>query len=317
MRCEKGWRGMGRRLACVLVSLALGGIVFQAIASVAPGKGLRVTPGALFVQGVFLGKLYDVYEASGIRLTIHNDSDREQTYVLSTHRPSEVGLRGWLHGYAALPDPRWFWFDREEVVVGPQSEGHVNMFFEIPQEERYYNQHWVFALGIKGKPGTGMVQIALYPKIQIETISKETVTARPDGPLGLEPSVISIYNLALGAPRQATLRLYNNDAETRRYRLTSKTFPAQAGKLPPISVSGGYAWIPEPGWISTTRDWVTVGPQESAAVPLRITIPKGPGHRGRNWESILFIESEDGRTRFARVQIQTEKKEAYSRGSGK
>ncbi len=315
MRCEKGWRGVGRRLACVLMSLALGGIVAQAFVSAAQGKGLRVTPGALFVQSVFLGKLYDVYEASGIQWTIHNQSDREQTYVLSTHRPSEVELREWLHGYAELPDPRWFWFDRQEVVVGPHGEGHVNMFFEIPQEERYYNQHWVFALGIRGA-GAG-IQVALYPKIQIETISKETVTARPDGPLGLEPSVISIYNLPLGAPRQATLRLYNNTAETRRYRLTSKTFPAQAGQAPPISVSGGYEWIPEPGWISPTKDWVTVGPQERAAVPLRITIPKGPGHRGRNWESILFIESEDGRTRFARVQIQTEKKEAYSRGSGK
>ena len=49
MRCEKGWRGVVRRLACVLVSLALGGIVFQAITSEAHGKGLRVTPGALFV----------------------------------------------------------------------------------------------------------------------------------------------------------------------------------------------------------------------------------------------------------------------------
>jgi len=315
MRCEKGWRGVVRRLACVLVSLALGGIVFQAIASEAQGKGLQVTPGALFVQSVFLGKLYDVYEASGIQLTIQNDSEREQTYVLSTQRPSEVGISGWVHGYAELPDPRWFWFDREEVVVAAHGEGRVNMFFEIPQEERYYNQHWVFALGIRGA-GTG-IQLALYPKIQIETISKETVTARPDGPLGLEPSVISIYSLPLGTPRQATLRLYNNTAETRRYRLTSKTFPAQAGQAPPISVSRGYAWIPEPGWISPTKDWVTVGPQERAAVPLRITIPKGPGHRGRNWESILFIESEDGRTRFARVQIQTEKKEAYSRGPGK
>ena len=94
--CEKGWCGLVRCLAWVVMSLTLGGIVANAVASESQGKGLRVTPGALFVQNVVLGKKYDVYEASGIRWTIHNDSEREQTYVLSTHRPSEVGLRGWL-----------------------------------------------------------------------------------------------------------------------------------------------------------------------------------------------------------------------------
>lgn len=309
---------MVTRLASVLMCLALGGLVAQAVASESQGKGLRVSPGALFVQHVFLGKLYDVYEASGVQLTIHNDSEREQTYVLSTHMPSDVGAHGWLHGYAEVPDLSWFWFDRYEVVIAPHGEGRVNMYFEIPNEERYYNQHWVFALGINGKPEPGnVIQLGAYPQIQIETKSQEGVGARPAGPLGLAPSVISIGNLPLGTPRQATLRLYNNTAETRRYRLASKTFPAQAGRLSPIAPSRGYEWVPEPSWISPQKEQVRIGPQESAAVSLRITIPKDPDHRGRRWESILFIESEDGRTRFGRVQIQTEKKEAYSRGSGK
>ena len=239
-------------------------------------------------------------------MTIQNDTEFEQTYVLSTHRPSEVGGRGWLHGYSELPDPRWFWFDREEVVVAAHGEGRANMFFEIPQEERYYNQHWVFALGIRGKGGG--VQLGLHPRIQIDTVSKEAVTARPDGPLGLEPSVVSIDNLPLGTTRQATVRLYNNDAETRRYRLTSRTFPAQPEQVPPIYVSrGGYEWIPEPGWVSPLKDRLTVGPEGSATVSLSIEIPKNQDLRAKLWECILFIESDDGRSRFVRVQIQTER----------
>ena len=293
--------------ALAIVFLALGGMVAQAVASESQGKGLGVTPGALLVQDVVLGKLYDVSAVSGIPLTIQNDSEQAQTYILSTHRPSELGLHGWLYGYAELPDPRWFWFDPQEVVAEPNSQGQARMYFKIPLEERYYNQHWVFALGIKGKSGTGMVQLALYPRIQLETESKAAVSARPDGPLGLEPSVVRVENLPLGTPRQAKLTLYNNDAAPRRYRLTSKTFPTSAGQVPPISLSQGYEWIPEPSWVSPARGRVTVGSQERAAMSLGITIPKEPGHRGRNWESILFIESDDGRTRFLRVQIQTER----------
>ncbi len=122
-----------------------------------------------------------------------------------------------------------------------------------------------------------------------------------------QAELVSVKNLPLGTPRQAKLTLYNNDAEPRRYRLTSKTFPTSAGQVPPISLSQGYEWIPEPSWVSPARGPVTVGSQERAAVRLRITIPKEPGHRGRNWESILFIESDDGRTRFLRVRIQTER----------
>ena len=105
---------MVRRLACFLICLALAGMDSQADASESQGVGLRVTPAALFVQNVFLGKLYDVYEESGIRLTIHNLSDRERTYLLSTHIPSDVGVRRWLQGYAEVPDLSWFWFDQQE-----------------------------------------------------------------------------------------------------------------------------------------------------------------------------------------------------------
>ncbi|MFQ5801940.1 MAG: hypothetical protein ACE5JQ_03470 [Candidatus Methylomirabilales bacterium] len=287
--------------------LSLAPTILPAHATDPQSLGLKVSPGALLIQNVFLGKLYDVYKESGIRLTIHNQSDTARTYVLSAHLPSDIGAQRWLEGYSEIPDLSWFWFDQQEITIKADGVGYVKMYFEIPKEERYYNQNWVLALGIKGKPEAGpTILLAAYPKIQIETESKEAVRARPDGPIGLEPSVIVIKNLPLGTKGQATLRLYNNDVDTRRYRLASKTFPLQTGELSPIPLSPGYEWIPEPKWIAPNSGRVRVGPKERAAVSLSIKIPKDQDHRGRKWESIVFVESEDGRTRFARVQIETE-----------
>lgn len=299
---------MRSSLAVLFVLVALTPTASLLYAASPQAVGLKVEPGALFIQNVFLGKLYDVYKESGLRLTVHNESSRTRTYILSTHLPSDVGAKGWLQGYSELPDVTWFWFDRQEIKIGPNGVGYANMFFEIPKQERYYNQHWVLALGIRGKAEAGpSILLATYPKIQLETESKDGVRVRPEGPFGLEPSILVIKKLRSASQNQATLSLYNNHVESRRYRLTSKTFPSLKGEPPPIPPSPGYQRIPNLGWIVPNSSRVRLGPRERVSVPLTITIPNDQVHRGKRWESILFVESEDGRTRFARVRIETEK----------
>lgn len=284
----------------VLAPIALGGV--------GPDAGLKVEPGALFIQNIFLGKVYDIYKESGLRLTVHNQSDKVRTYTVSTHLPSDVGAKGWLQGYTELPDLSWFWFDQQGITIKANSVGRAKMYFQIPKEERYYNQHWVLALGIRGKgEGGTTILLGAYPKIQLETESRGTVRARGGEPFGFEPSVISIENPFSSREQQTALRLYNNEGRARRYQLISKTFPSRKGELPSVSPSPGYEWIPDPGWIVPKSGRLSVGPMREVSVPLTITIPGNPGNRGKKWESILFVEAEDGRTRFARIQIQTEK----------
>lgn len=299
---------MRRWLAVLFVHLALVLWVAQVEAAAPQAAGLKVEPGALFIQNVFLGKLYDVYKESGLKLTVHNQSDKTRTYILSTHLPSDVDAKRWLQGYTELPDLSWFWFDRHEIAISANGVGSVNMFFEIPKEERYYNQHWVLALGVRGKAEGGpSILLAAYPKIQMETESRGTVRARADEPFGFEPSVLNIKKLRSDSQNQATVSLYNNHNLSRRYRLASKTFPSLKGELPPISPSPGYEWVPDPRWVVPKASRLSVSPMGKISVPLTVTIPNNLSYRGRKWESILFVEAEDGGTRFARVQIETEK----------
>jgi hypothetical protein len=144
--------------------------VLQLCAVRLPAASLGVSPSGFIVHEIAPGRQYDVYRESGVRLTINNGDDSTHTYVLSSHRPSTRGR--WEKGYLEIPDPKWCWFDRQEVTVGPHAKGYANLLLKVPDEEKYYNQRWAVTFGIEGKPGPLGIALAIDVRAQIETQSK-------------------------------------------------------------------------------------------------------------------------------------------------
>ena len=117
--------------------------------SVEPGSiGLSVEPGGLLIQHIEPGETYDLAQKPGIALKISNRDRSERTYHLSTHQPSGIGNRKWLEGYVEIPDPSWFWFESDEVSVGPHDDAHVKMYVKVPEGTQYANQHWVISIAV-------------------------------------------------------------------------------------------------------------------------------------------------------------------------
>ena len=273
-----------------------------------PPMGLRVEPGGMLVQSVPLGTTYDFYESVGIPLTIYNRDISPHTYVLSTDKPSTVAARKWLKGYLEIPDPSWFWFEKGEVTVEANSKKEVKMYLKIPDEEKYYNQHWTVALGVKGKPEPGqMLALAAYPRIQIETLSRDDIKAKPDGIRGFAPSIVSFEDVALGKKRELKIRIYNNDTRRHRYKIRSKVFPKDPMREL-IHTSPAYSWIPNPRWIRPKRSAVTIDSQDSRELTVSIKVPKNKENYNRKWEGILLIEPKKGLPGFVRIQVTTAKK---------
>lgn len=270
------------------------------------GMGLTVEPGGLLVQYVPLGETYDFTKEVGIPLTIYNRDDQEHTYLLSTSKPSEVGTRKWLKGYLEIPDPSWVWFDEEEVTVGANGSSKVNLYLKIPEEEKYYNQHWSVSLGVSGKPGAGqMLALALRPRIEIETLSKGDVSETPSGHLAAVPSTLVFEDVALGETVKLLLKIFNNDNQKHRYRITPKVFPHDPAKRL-IYPSQKFFWIPNVNWLRPEKKKIKIAPHESKELSVEVNVPVEEKHYRKNWEAVLWIEPEYGHPAFARIQIQTE-----------
>ncbi|OGV62674.1 MAG: hypothetical protein A2283_04410 [Lentisphaerae bacterium RIFOXYA12_FULL_48_11] len=251
---------------------------------------LKVSPAGFIIHNIVPGRTYDVYKESGLQLTIYNDSAADKTYLLSAHRPSEGGT--WEKGYLEIPDPKWCWFDRNEIKVEANSKAYVRFHLKVPDEERYYNQHWVVTLNIAGKPGPGGgVGVAINVRAQIETQSRAALkSVTPDGLIGVVPSVIT-----LKTKENREVVIFNNSATNETYKIYPLTDKEKFQKY----ISAGFSPLPEPDWLKLGDGSITIPAGGRKTLSLKVSLPE---KEKKKYESIIFIEGQSA-TGFMRVQF--------------
>lgn len=285
-----------RRVAGAMLLLALSvGLPWRLEAA-----SLKVAPARFIVHNVDPGKPYDIYAETGLRLTIYNDDDVARTWVLSTHRPSDRGK--WEKGYTEIPDPAWCWFEQDEVTVPAKSKTYANLHLKAPDEEQYYNQHWVATLSVEGKPSHGGISLAVDVRAQIETKSKAGLTTTPYGELGLEPSTVRFEDMSPGESRKAEFVIHNGHKEEHTYAIASLFNDAEVDKRTYLTHS--YEAAPDSEWVRY-KDNVTIPPKGRAAVRVEVHIPAAETRYGKKWEDVLLIEPDEGLPAFVRVQVVT------------
>ncbi len=282
------------------------GVAFFALLLCSSGPlvaaSLKVSPAGFIVHDVEPGKVYDIYKETGLRLTIYNDDAVSRTWLLSPHRPSERGR--WEKGYGEIPDAQWCWFEKDEIAVDARSKAYAHLHLKVPDEEKYYNQHWVVTLGVGGKPGGG-ISLAVDIRVQIETRSRVDLKVRPDGLLGLEPSTIRFEDVTPGSSEKARVTLYNNDGAAHSYMISPLLANTKIDQKTYLSRS--YSAIPDSGWITYEKE-VQIEPGKSAVLRPELKIPGDESNFGKKWEDILLIQPDEGLAGFVRVQVQTREK---------
>ena len=292
------------RLLAIAVSVLLtrGGAVALAGELPPPVLGLTVQPGGLLIREVVPGETYDLKAKSGVGLTVSNQDGRPHTYVLSTHRPSEIGNRRVPVGYSDIVDPSWFWFEKGEITVPPQSSSEVKMYLRVPAEAQYRNQHWSVSVGVVGKPGQSEVlTLAAFPRFEIETASatRAELRRRPAGAMPVCPSKVVLPEVVPGTRRNSSFILSNSDTRRHRYEIIALS----NGEDSPgchIFGTGGYAWLPEARWVRVGSR-VQLGKWGYTTIPFRITLPPDTAPPAGGWELILLVKRDDGVSNFVRV----------------
>ena len=179
------------------------------------------------------------------------------------------------------------------------------MYLKIPQEDKYYNQHWVVSVGVEAKPESGETFVlACYPRFLIETQSKKDLAQKPCGSIAFSPSAIIFDEVRCGAFKKAKIKIYNNDIVKRTYAIVPLDRDSEAAKRW-ISLSSGYTWIPESKWITLNRNHVTIPAQKNCELTVTLNIPEQENNYGRRWEEIFLLTPDEGKAGFFRVQINT------------
>lgn len=264
------------------------------------GRGLGVTPGSLLIQGVPIGEVYELK----IPLTIHNRSEELRSYILKALRPSQIGAECPI-GYLELPEEGFLYLEPSEVVIPPEGMAQARIYLSIPHEDRYYNQHWVSLIEVKGKPHGGEgIALAAYPLFFIETEPRCDLTQRPDGLTGLRPAQVLLKDLPLGKIEGVTeVEIYNNSDSSHLYTITPIPFYTEREKG--IGLSDSYEPLPDPAWIVPQPKSLKIERGKSGIVSLGLNIPVRPEFYAKRWEGIVLVKPEEGPPVFIRVLLRT------------
>ena len=68
-----------------------------------------------------------------------------------------------------------------------------------------------------------------------------------------------------------------------------------------------YEVMPEPGWISLSRNKFIIKPRDSFNLSLKVRVPNEPIYFSKKWEEILLVQPDNGLPSFIRVKIETRK----------
>ena len=286
-----------KKASCLILFL----IFFSAAFSRLEAAGLSVSPGGFIVNNVTPGITYNLYEKSGIKLSIFNKDDAGHIFTLSVHKPLEVGRME--KGYLEIPDSNWCWFEKDEIKIGPREVGYGNLFIKIPEGEEYYNQHWVATLAIMQKRGKGIgLGLRINVRVQIETESKDDVKGKPAGIIAFKPSTLRFEDVSPGGAQKGSVTIYNNDNKTHVYKITSLLHSLKEGKQKTY-LTKSYQMMPDPKWIILDKDSLLIKPQSSCVLSLKLNIPDKPEYHGKKWEELFLVEPEEGLPGFIRVRI--------------
>ncbi len=302
------WRYHQAGLVNEIKSLILLHINEKEEETVVPATRLSARPGRYLFSGISVGKKYEL----PLPLRIENKSDKDRTYLLSTYKQPQKSGSKQVEGYSEILDPHWLFFERDEITIESDGINEVKMYSKVPDNDSYYNQHWAVGLGIEGKPEEGeAVNLAVYPQYFLETESKGDLSAKPYGPTGIKPSVVTLNDVPLGKiERTAQIEIFNNDHINNdysllQYKITSEVPAKDSDKR--ILVSPSYSWIPDPNWIIPEQKELTIDEGKSETLEVGLNIPQEDKNRGKKWEGLLMIRPDQGQPRFVRIQISTKR----------
>ncbi|MBN1903188.1 hypothetical protein JW926_17840 [Candidatus Sumerlaeota bacterium] len=284
-------------------------LIIFLIAGVLPAASLKVSPGGFIVHDVIPGKTYNLQETTGVKLSIFNDDDTTHTYSLTVRKPSVAGK--WEKGYDEIPEPGWCWFEPKEATIGPRKVGYGNLYFRVPEKERYFNQRWAAALGVMGKQESGIgFGLGIYVRIQMETESRADSKGIPEGLTALKPNLLHFEKFLPGTSQTGKLTVYNNDIKKHIYKISflseEKERPASAYR------THSFDPLPDSSWIALENKTFEIAAGGSFILNVKIRIPHEQGYENKKWEEILFLEPETGLSGFVRLRISTGEKDVQA-----
>jgi hypothetical protein len=118
--------------------------------------GLSTDWGEVIVEGLQVGKTYDLNQAAPSPFKISNKFEGEVTLKIKILLPEKSELKP---GYEPITDPAWIIPEKEEITIPAFGQGTVNLKISIPDDRKYTGkkfQFWIWSYTVGKSVGVGL-----------------------------------------------------------------------------------------------------------------------------------------------------------------
>lgn len=268
------------------------------------GTRMRVKPPTILLQEAPVGETYGFDLRRGQQITI-GPMPSDRFFKLNVE-PASVGGSN-ATGYVDFPEPAWFQLEKDSVFVPANTEEKVKMWLDIPEDEGFYNHHWLLGIALNPISGPGarqQIQVGAYLLYRIETEAKaDVVPTCAEGEIVSAPSMVIFDDVKPGEEVTKVARLFCGNQKSQ----LASVYPLDpTSPVAQLTILGtpGFPRLQNPEWLDYPEEVVIPGVDEPGSpFPITVKIPRG--EQIRHFEEILMIESENCRPAFIRILVNT------------
>lgn len=275
------------------------------IAAVAFGARIRVKPPTILLQEAPVGEVYDFEVQRGQLITL-GPIDGDRIYMLTPEPPSKGGSQA--TGYFDFPEPAWFQLERDSLFVLGGTEEQVRMWLDIPDDEGYFNHHWLLGIAVNPIAMQGsreQIQVGAYLLYRIETEAKAGVVPYcAQDEVVVAPSMVVFDGVRPGEEVTQVVELFSGLPKAELASVSPLDPTSPVAQLTILGTSG-FPRLTNSDWIEY-EDQTVIPKAGEPGAPFPITVKIPRGEQIRRFEEILMIEGENSRPAFVRILVTTQ-----------
>jgi hypothetical protein len=247
-----------------------------AVAHVEAGKiGLSSQFVNVLLEGLQVGKSYNLLQLRGVPYTVKNRGDGVASVVIDIEQPDKAAL---IPGYEPIPETSWITVTPNEATIPPGEAAFAALTINIPDDKKYIGRHFHGVVFAHTKT-TGWFAAGVRSNIRFST-GKSPETLREEAKYkamvklnyDMWPSALYVKKAGLGKydsekDEGKSFLFTNRDEEGIELNIAPVAWARP--KLPP-----GYEKVKDVSWARFEPATIKAGPLSLQKVKLVMDIPK-------------------------------------------
>jgi hypothetical protein len=207
-------------------------------------------------------------------------------------------------GYEPIPDPTWIQIVPNRFHLGPKASASSDVIVQIPNDPKLMGKHYEAIIWAhtdprkNAAPGTGvLIQAGLRSRIRIsigtmgpaalqkEKALKKLATINTN--FSINPDNTFAQDVAVGtkvdlkASKKISLKIVNQSDDPIKLKLAA--IQPDENIMP----QSGYAYAPDPKWLTVSPGTVTVEGNAIKEIKLNVSIPDKPEYHGKKYMFLI------------------------------